>query len=356
MRLLICAGGTGGGVYPALTVTEKLDKNQHQVLWVGSKGGMEADLVTRTGLEFRAIQAAGVHGVSLTKLPNNLAKLVQGIQQSKQILEEFQPDVLFFTGGYVAIPMALAGRKLKSLLYVPDIEPGLALKTLARFSDHIALTTSESKKWFSEKTNMTVTGYPLRDDIKKWAKSEAREYFKLESDLPTILFMGGSSGARSINLAVLAILDQLLEKYQVIHLTGHLDWEAVQSATVNANDRYHPFPYLHEIGAAMAAADLAVSRAGASTLGEYPYFGLPAILVPYPYAWRYQKVNADYLVERGAAVLLRDEDLKSDLLTIINDLLVNPAYLAHMSRSMSALSQPMAAERITELLYEMTEA
>ena len=317
---------------------------------------MEADLVTRTGLEFRAIQAAGVHGVSLTKLPNNLAKLVQGIQQSKQILEEFQPDVLFFTGGYVAIPMALAGRKLKSLLYVPDIEPGLALKTLARFSDHIALTTSESKKWFSEKTNMTVTGYPLRDDIKKWAKSEAREYFKLESDLPTILFMGGSSGARSINLAVLAILDQLLEKYQVIHLTGHLDWEAVQSATVNANDRYHPFPYLHEIGAAMAAADLAVSRAGASTLGEYPYFGLPAILVPYPYAWRYQKVNADYLVERGAAVLLRDEDLKSDLLTIINDLLVNPAYLAHMSRSMSALSQPMAAERITELLYEMTEA
>ncbi|MEL7637635.1 MAG: glycosyltransferase, partial [Anaerolineaceae bacterium] len=186
--------------------------------------------------------------------------------------------------------------------------------------------------------------------------SEAREYFKLESDLPTILFMGGSSGARSINLAVLAILDQLLEKYQVIHLTGHLDWEAVQSATVNANDRYHPFPYLHEIGAAMAAADLAVSRAGASTLGEYPYFGLPAILVPYPYAWRYQKVNADYLVERGAAVLLRDEDLKSDLLTIINDLLVNPAYLSHMSRSMSALSQPMAAERITELLYEMTEA
>ncbi len=343
-------------MYPALTVTEKLDKNQHQVLWVGSEGGMEADLITRTGLEFRTIQAAGIHGVSLTKLPSNLAKLVQGIQQSKKILEEFQPDVLFFTGGYVAIPMALAGRKLKSLLYVPDIEPGLALKTLARFSDHIALTTSESKKWFSEKTNMTVTGYPLRDDIKKWAKSEAREYFKLESDLPTILFMGGSSGARSINQAVLAILDQLLEKYQVIHLTGHLDWEAVQSATVNANDRYHPFPYLHEIGAAMAAADLAVSRAGASTLGEYPYFGLPAILVPYPYAWRYQKVNADYLVERGAAVLLRDEDLKSDLLTIINDLLVNPAYLAHMSRSMSALSQPMAAERITELLYEMTEA
>jgi len=343
-------------VYPALTVTEKLDKNQHQVLWVGSEGGMDAGLVARTGLEFKAIQAAGVHGVSLTKLPSNLAKLVQGYQQSKKILEEFQPDVLFFTGGYVAIPMALAGRKMKSLLYVPDLEPGLALKTLARFSDHIALTSPESKKWFSEKTKMTVTGYPLRDDFKKWAKIEAQAYFKLDPNLPTILFTGGSSGARSINQAVLAILDQLLEKYQVIHLTGHLDWETIQAATVNASDRYHSFPYLHEIGAAMAAADLAVSRAGASTLGEYPYFGLPAVLVPYPYAWRYQKVNADYLVERGAAVLLRDEDLNKDLLSVINDLMANSAYLAHMSRAMSALSQPMAAERISELLYEMTEA
>ena len=343
-------------MYPALTVTEKLDKNQHQVLWVGSESGMEADLVARTGLQFKAIQAAGVHGVSLSKLPGNLAKLIRGYQQSRKILEEFQPDVLLFTGGYVAIPMALAGSKFKSLLYVPDIEPGLALKTLARFSDHIALTTPESKKWFSEKKNMTITGYPLRDDIKKWAKSEAQTYFKLEPNLPTILFVGGSSGARSINQAVLSILDQLLEKYQVIHLTGHLDWETIQAATVNAGDRYHPFPYLHEIGAAMAAADLAVSRAGASTLGEYPYFGLPAILVPYPYAWRYQKVNADYLVDRGAAVLLRDEELKSDLLTMINDLMANPAYLAHMSRAMSALSQPMAAERISELLYEMTEA
>ena len=317
---------------------------------------MEADLVAHASLNFKAIQAAGVHGVSLAKLPSNLAKLWRGYQQSRKILEEFQPDVLFFTGGYVAIPMALAGLKLKSLLYVPDIEPGLALKTLAKFSDRIALTTPESKKWFSEKKNMTVTGYPLRDDIKKWTKSEARAYFKLETDLPTILFMGGSSGARSINQAVLAVLDQLLEKCQVIHLTGHLDWETVQAATINVGDRYHAFPYLHEIGAAMAAADLAVSRAGASTLGEYPFFGLPAILVPYPYAWRYQKVNADYLVERGAAVLLPDEELKTDLLKLINDLLANPTYLEHMSRAMSALSEPMAAERITELLFEMTEA
>ena len=343
-------------MYPALTVTEVLDKSRHQILWVGSEGGMEAGLVARAGLDFKAIQAAGVHGVSLAKLPGNLAKLVRGYQQSRKILKEFRPDVLFFTGGYVAIPMALAGRRYQSLLYVPDIEPGLALKTLAKFTDNIALTTPESKKWFSEKSKMTITGYPLREDIKKWSKPEAQQYFGLDPDLPAILFMGGSSGARSINQAVVAILDQLLEDYQVIHLTGHLDWEPVQAATVNAGDRYHPFPYLHEIGAALAAADLAISRAGASSLGEYPYFGLPAILVPYPHAWHYQKVNADYLVERGAAVMIRDEVLQSDLLPLIKDVMDNPANLEHMSRSMSALSQPLAAERIAVLLFEMAEA
>ena len=317
---------------------------------------MEENLVKRTGLDYQSIQAAGVHGVSIKELPRNLARLMRGYQQSKQILQSFKPDVMLFTGGYVAIPMALAGRKYKSLLYVPDIEPGLALKTLARFSDRIAITASDSEQWFKAKKKMTITGYPLRDDLKKWTRPEARDYFKLEADVPTILFMGGSSGARSINQAVVANLEQLTRDYQVIHLTGLLDWEAVQKNTTEAGPRYHAFPYLHEAGAALAAADLAVSRAGASTLGEYPYFGLPAILVPYPYAWRYQKVNADYLSDRGAAVILRDEGLHTQLLDTIQGLFSNPDQLARMSRNMSSISQPLAAERITELLFEMAEA
>ena len=264
--------------------------------------------------------------------------------------------MMLFTGGYVAIPMALAGRSVKTLLYVPDIEPGLALKTLGRFSDKIAITTVESEHWFKDKEKMTVTGYPLREELKKWTRAEAQDYFKLDPSVPTILFMGGSSGARSINQAVVSILDQLLQNYQVIHLTGLLDWEKVQEATQNAGDRYHAFPYLHEMGAALAAADLAVSRAGASTLGEYPFFGLPAILVPYPYAWRYQKVNADCLVEREAAVLLRDEDLQSQLLSTIKEVLSDPQQLARMSRNMRSLSRPLAAERIAELLCEMAKA
>jgi UDP-N-acetylglucosamine--N-acetylmuramyl-(pentapeptide) pyrophosphoryl-undecaprenol N-acetylglucosamine transferase len=343
-------------VYPALTVTEALNKSDHQILWVGSIGGMEEKLVKRTDIPYQAIDAAGVHGVSLARLPKNLAKLMRGYQQSKKILKQFKPDVMLFTGGYVAIPMALAGRSVKSLLYVPDIEPGLALKTLAHFSDKIAITTRESEHWFKDKEKMTITGYPLREELKKWTKAEAQDYFKLDPSIPTILFMGGSSGARSINQAVVAILDDLTKDYQVIHLTGLLDWEKVQEATQNASKRYHAFPYLHEMGATLAAVDLVVSRAGASSLGEYPFFGLPAILVPYPYAWRYQKVNADYLVEREAAVLLRDEDLQTQLLSTIKEVLSDPQQLARMSRNMRALSQPLAAERIAELLCEMAEA
>ena len=148
MRLLICAGGTGGGVYPALSVLEALGNRVSDLLWVGSEGGMEAELVTRRNIPYRSIPAAGIHGVGLRSLPGNISRLFQGVKASRRILDEFKPDVLFFTGGYVAAPMAYAGRKKPITLYVPDIEPGMALKFLARFADSIALTAEESKSIF----------------------------------------------------------------------------------------------------------------------------------------------------------------------------------------------------------------
>ncbi|HOZ38350.1 MAG TPA: undecaprenyldiphospho-muramoylpentapeptide beta-N-acetylglucosaminyltransferase [Anaerolineaceae bacterium] len=341
-------------MYPALTVTERVSDDT-DILWVGSEGGMEAELVARANLPYRGIRAAGVHGVSLRQLPGNLVKLWQGYKQSKQILKEYKPDVIMFTGGYLAIPMALAGLTIRTLLFVPDIEPGLALKTLARFSDKIAVSVEDSRRFFTKKEKVEVTGYPLRQDLMKWTKADALAYFGFSSEKPVILFTGGSSGARSINKAVITILKDLLKHYQVIHLTGHLDWETVRAATSNLPQTYQAFPYLHEMGAAYAAADLVVSRAGASVLGEYPFFGLPAILVPYPYAWRYQKVNADYLVEREAAILLEDQYLQTQLFAQVEMLVQDKARLQHMQRSMKALSQPQAAERIAHLLYEMAE-
>jgi undecaprenyldiphospho-muramoylpentapeptide beta-N-acetylglucosaminyltransferase len=330
-------------------------RNDAEILWVGAEGGPEAKLVEREGLRFCAIPAAGVHGVSLPKLPRNLWKLNKGYWKSKEILRAFKPDVLLFTGGYVAIPMALAALKTQKILFVPDIEPGLALKTLANFSDRIAVTVDASRNYFRHKERIIVTGYPVRSKISKWTPAMGLEYFHFDPKLPVVLFTGGSSGARSINEAVLAIAPQLLETCQVIHLTGHLGWETVQKASQNFGPRYQAFPYLHEMGAAYAAANLVVSRSGASCLGEYPLFGLPAILIPYPYAWRYQKVNADYLVDAGAAILLEDSRLKQDLLNTIKQLLAQPLQLACMAEAMRKLSKPQAAEAISALIYEMAE-
>ena len=343
-------------MYPGLTVTQILSNAGHDVLWVGTAEGIEANLVQREGLPFESIQAAGVHGVSLKKLPGNLLKLWKGYQDSKAILKRFKPDALLFTGGFVAVPMAFAGRHIPSLLYVPDIEPGLALKTLGRFAKKIAITTEDTKMYYKSSDKLVVTGYPLREELKQWTKAKALDYFQFDPAIPTILFMGGSTGARSINNAVIDNAERLVEEYQVIHLVGHLDWEIVSTATQKLGARYQAFPYLHEVGAAMAAADLVVSRAGASALGEYPYFGLPAVLVPYPYAWRYQKVNADYLIEHGAAVLLEDQNLMSDLWKTVDGLMQDPAKLTAMSNAMRSLRHPQAAESIAALLYEMAEA
>ncbi|MGC8856784.1 MAG: undecaprenyldiphospho-muramoylpentapeptide beta-N-acetylglucosaminyltransferase [Anaerolineae bacterium] len=359
MRLLICAGGTGGGVYPALAVLEPLRSRDAalEVLWVGGEGGMEEGLVKRAGITFASIPAAGVHGVGLRALPGNLVRLGRGWLAARRILRQFRPDALFFTGGYVAVPMALAGWRIPTLLYVPDIEPGLALKTLSRFADRIAVTAAESRKYFATSTKILVSGYPLRSDLTAWTRQRGRAHFGLSEQMPVVLIYGGSKGARSINEAVLSNLSALLEVAQVIHISGTLDWSTVETRVKELPsqlaERYHAFDYLHEMGAALAAADLVVARAGASSLGELPFFGLPAILVPYPYAWRYQKVNADYLVQHQAAVVLEDSLLKNELLPTIQALLENPGKRQAMQSAMKSLAQPEAASIIAEQLLQL---
>jgi UDP-N-acetylglucosamine--N-acetylmuramyl-(pentapeptide) pyrophosphoryl-undecaprenol N-acetylglucosamine transferase len=321
---------------------------------------METRLIERSGIFLRTIPAAGVHGVGLRTLPRNLWQLGRGISASRRILQEFKPDVLFFTGGYTAIPMALAGWRVPSLLYVPDIEPGLALNTLARLADKIAVTADESFRYFpspfgigaNKRTGrITLTGYPTRSNLTSWTRQTGRRMLDLTEESPVLLVLGGSKGARSINNALMANLPDLVDMAQVVHITGELDWPAIEAKIKQLPEtqsaRYHAFPYLHEeMGAALAAADLALSRAGASTLGEYPLFGLPAILVPYPHAWRYQKVNADYLVQRGAAVMLEDGKLSDQILPTVKDLLSQPQKLASMHLAMQRLSHPEAAAEI----------
>jgi UDP-N-acetylglucosamine--N-acetylmuramyl-(pentapeptide) pyrophosphoryl-undecaprenol N-acetylglucosamine transferase len=192
-------------------------------------------------------------------------------------------------------------------------------------------------------------------------KTAARLQLSLLKDIPTLLVFGGSKGARSINNAILDVLPDLLKDIQVIHISGHHDWSEIEDAKkrlpAKLQDRYQGFPYLYqEMGIALSAADIVLSRAGAAVLGEFPMFGIPAILVPYPYAWRYQEVNARYLEEYGAAVVLQDDELKEKLMPTIHDLLDDQTQRKRMSQAMLSMVTPEAAESIASLLHGLVSA
>jgi len=316
---------------------------------------MESELISRLNLPYQEIPAAGVHGIGLRSLPGNIFKLLKGVWKSVKILKQFRPDVIFYTGGYVAAPMAIAGVKKQSILYVPDIEPGLALKFIARFADVIALTTDSSRQFFNPSKMVEVTGYPLRSELKRLPKIEARQVFGLHEHLPVILIFGGSKGSHSINQVILQNLETLLAKTQIIHITGSFDWPQVQQEYSNLQPdlagNYHIFPYLHEeMSAAFSSADLCICRAGASTLGELPFFELPAILVPYPYAWRYQKINAQFLVDQNAAIMMPDKEMNLRLVKELFGLLEDTERLHSMRVNLKTLAKPDAAIQIGKLI------
>jgi len=267
------------------------------------------------------------------------------------------------------VALAAWALRVPILVYLPDIEPGLAVRVIARLAARVAVTVEDSRAYFSPSVlsiggeekggKVVVTGYPVRALLQACHgldRAEARTALGLVPGEPVLLVLGGSRGARSINQALSEVLEQMLELAQVVHVSGELDWpwvaERCEALPATLQARYHAFPYLHEeMGYVLAAADLAVCRAGASTLGELPFFGLPAVLVPYPHAWRYQQVNAGWLAGRGAAVQLDDARLTDELLPTVRRLLSNRAALVEMSERMQALARPDAAARLAgELL------
>ncbi|MFW6062796.1 MAG: UDP-N-acetylglucosamine--N-acetylmuramyl-(pentapeptide) pyrophosphoryl-undecaprenol N-acetylglucosamine transferase [Chloroflexota bacterium] len=367
MRILVCGGGTGGHIYPALAAVNELRRRGHdsaQFLWIGTRGEMEEELVPRAGLRLQTIQGGPIVGVSpRDKLVNGM-KLTWSLGKTNSIWRAFRPDVLFMTGGYVNVPVALTAwlRRTPAAIFLPDVEPGSAIRFLSRFAQNVACTTPASEAYFSPGKTV-VTGYPVRPQLRAaldLSRAQALGRFGLEEERRTLLVFGGSRGARSINRALLAVLPWLLETYQVVHISGALDWPEVEAAAQDLPGEqrryYRPFAYLHErMGAALRGADLVVARAGASMLGESPAFALPAILVPYPHAWRYQRVNADYLAERGAAVRLDDELLPDRLLPLVSELLQDDERLTQMAAAARALDRPSAASNLARLLEKLAQ-
>ncbi len=320
---------------------------------------MEEQIIPRAGLPLVTIPAAGVHGVGGMRAVRGLVAQLRGFLLCWRRLREERPAAVFTTGGYLGGPVTLAARlwRVPVLLYVPDVEPAQSVKFIARYADYIGVTVEDSRA-FLPAAKVVVTGYPLRQDLMRWTREAGRAALGLDAQAPVLLIYGGSRGARSLNRAVLRHLTPLLDLAQVLHLSGELDWPEVAAAREalpeNLRARYHAYPYLHEeMGAALAAADLAVARAGASILGEMPHFGLPALLVPYPYAWRYQKVNAQWLEARGAARVLRDEALGDELLPQVEALLRDEPRRTAMAQAARALARPQAALTLAQALVNL---
>ena len=322
---------------------------------------MERKLVAESGLDFAGyheVFAGPLHGVNPVRILFSLAKLSLGTLQALVKQLRIRPSVALLTGGWANLPVALGARLLRvpTVIYLPDIEPGLTIKALQPFAHKIAITVEPSARYFPRGKSV-VTGYPILGNRLCVDKAQALQHFGLAPDRKTLLAFGGSRGARNINIALEENLQRLLDSgIQVIHITGELDWGRSQRqvGALARHPHYHAFAYLHgEMGLAFAAADLSLCRAGASTLAELPLFGLPAVLVPYPYAWRYQKVNADYLAERGAAVRLNDEDMSEKLYRTVCALILDGARLSEMRAKSKALANPDGAKRLAELLREI---
>ncbi len=325
---------------------------------------MEAGLVRRAEVAFAGIPAGAVHGVGAGRMARGAWRTLQGILAAWRLIGRFRPDAVLLTGGFVGVPVSIAAwlRRVPAVVFLPDIEPGLALKVMARLAWRVAATTAESAAWVP-KGKLVPTGYPLRAQFLAVTRGAARERLGIPEGERVLLIYGGSKGARSINRAALDALPRLLQRAIVIHVSGDTDWTEVAAArnALNPADqaRYRAHAYLHEdMVDAMAAADLVICRSGASSLGELPALGLPAILSPYPHAWRYQRVNAHYLAARGAAVVLEDGalgDPEKGLAARAIQLLDDAPALETMRLASRRLARLDGADNIAVLLAKAAE-
>jgi UDP-N-acetylglucosamine--N-acetylmuramyl-(pentapeptide) pyrophosphoryl-undecaprenol N-acetylglucosamine transferase len=285
----------------------------------------------------------------------NGAHILGSTGKARRIVRQFRPDVALVTGGYASVPVTLAARAMHVpvLIYLPDIVPGHAVRLLSYLSGLVAVTSEDSRHYLKRR-KVVVTGYPVRSDVFTMSRSQARQRLALNASLPTLLVFGGSRGARSINQALVAGLRELLAVCQIIHVSGSLDAEWVSEAARGIHgdlrERYQHHVYLDSMPAALLAADLAVARAGAATMGEFPAAGLAAILVPYPHSGKHQEPNAQYLARHGAARVLADSELSDRLVPSILELLADRPQLDRMRAASRALARPDAAAQIGRLV------
>ncbi|MDR2712951.1 MAG: undecaprenyldiphospho-muramoylpentapeptide beta-N-acetylglucosaminyltransferase [Clostridiales bacterium] len=362
LRIAISGGGTGGHIYPALAILDSLRQvAEIKVLYLGSADSQEEKRAGGLAIPFQRIKAHGLSRRS-PKIVMQMFVNYQGYRQARHILKNFSPNVVVGTGGYVAAPVlrAAVSLGLPTLIHEQNAYPGLANKMLAPKVSRVCLTFGAAAPYFRRRDNLTVTGLPVRRAIMEAGREEAWTCLGLSPEYPLLLITGGSQGAQRINRAATGAYQGLLEQgWQILHLTGATGYEealaAAQSQGLAQDRRLAIRAYLEEMEYALAAADLVLSRAGASFLSELLCRGLPAILAPYPFAaGDHQRHNARALEEKGAAIVIEDKELTPiTLLEMAGNLLTDKERRQAMAAASCGMGNPGAGERIAELILEL---
>ncbi len=367
MKIIIAGGGTGGHVYPGLAIIEELRRRDQLLLvqWVGKKNSLEEKVCSQNGIPFRSIPIIGWPRTGYISKLNMLIALALSIIRSYQIIRRFQPQIVVGVGGYASFPPVWCAQKLgiPTVLHEQNSKMGLANKMLAKNADRVFLSfplldeQKEKTDPSNDANKYILTGNPVRlAFVNPPDKKEAREKLGLKQDLFTVLFMGGSQGARSINQSVKEILS-LIEPYelQIVWLTGKGEYE--QYSTLNSNSKtvLKILPYSDEMATLMASADLIVSRAGASTLAEITAIGRASILIPYPYATdNHQEFNAKMIESSGAGDIILESQLNaSTLLEKIRNYIKNSQILEDKARNAKKIGKPLAGEVIAEEILKL---
>lgn len=366
MRVVISGGGTAGHIYPALTVAAKFVAEHDDVTFIGTPAGLEARLVPEAGVAFTGIPSRGLDRSRPWTLLS--AAFTAGVSTIRvwRLFRRNRPDVVIGFGAYVSLPVGVAAvlAGVPLVLHEQNSVPGLANKVLSRWATSVGVTYEESKDALARPNRAVYTGNPVRGDVLSATRLGGRERLGLRPQDVVLLVFGGSRGARHLNSALVSLKDRLMSisGLCVLHVTGPKEAESVRGALRKAGgtpaDRWRVFDYLDGMGDAIAAADLVVSRAGATTIAELMVLGAPAVLVPYPFATDdHQTKNARALLAHDAAVLVADEDVDDSrfgdtIVSLIND----PERRANMSAATLALGRPDAAERVVTLARNAASA
>ncbi len=353
MKVLISGGGTGGHIFPALSIANAI-KERHpeaEILFVGAEDRMEMDRVPAAGYEIVGLPVAGFDRKRLWRNFGVLWKLFKSMRKARKIVREFRPDIAIGVGGYASGPTLKAAQRLgvPTLVQEQNQYAGVTNKLLAAKADAICVAYEGMERFFPA-DKIILTGNPVRGDVLACplTKQQAREKSGLKPEGFTILAVGGSLGARTINESVEAMLGSLPEGVQVLWQTGKL--YAEECARVARGHRnVVASPFISDMGAAYRAADLVISRAGAGTISELQLLGKPVILIPSPMvAEDHQRKNAQSLQERGAAVMILDAEARERLAPEVLALIENPERVELLGLNISKMALPDSADRIVD--------